>query len=360
MDLSLFPFGIVLLISIGASLFASRRENDFFLASRSIRWPMLVGTFVGLHVGDGFILGNTEASWAQGVVGSMYGFGLVLGMVLLGCGFAGKLRSLNVSTLPELLEKRFGSLWLKRAAGLLAVVCLGGILMAQAIGLKKFLVSIGFSQPLIFLTAWGSVVLYTAFGGLLAVVWTDMIQAVLMVAMLAITFCATILPHMSEVIDQAATMGIVWNGMSVASLLFPLGYIFVTQDIAQRCFAAKSPADATKGSFVTALVLLLLTVVPTACGLLGKVLNCFPADGAIFMQVIHRLSSPFVFVMAASAVLLGGYFNRLGCPSRSELQPSHGCDRRRQRQADHVRGGRCGSARASLWRRYYWHDRDMQ
>ena len=32
----LIPFIIVLAVSIGASLFASKKENDFFLAGRSI------------------------------------------------------------------------------------------------------------------------------------------------------------------------------------------------------------------------------------------------------------------------------------------------------------------------------------
>ena len=45
---------------------------------------MIIGTFVGLHVGGGFILGNTEASWSLGPMGAMYGLGLAFGMLLLG------------------------------------------------------------------------------------------------------------------------------------------------------------------------------------------------------------------------------------------------------------------------------------
>jgi SSS family solute:Na+ symporter len=130
MNLCLIPLCIVLAISISASLFASKKEGDFFLASRSVRWPMLVGTFVGIHIGGGFILGNTDASWSLGPLGAMYGLGLALGMLLLGLGFGAKLRTLDIATLPELLEKKFRCPWLRRAASLLAVACLGGILMA--------------------------------------------------------------------------------------------------------------------------------------------------------------------------------------------------------------------------------------
>ena len=304
MDFCLVPLGIVLVISIATSIFASKRESDFFLASRSIRWPMLIGTFIGLHVGGGFILGNADAAWKEGIVGSLYGLGLALGMLFLGLGCSARLRSLEVATLPELLAQRFGSPLLKRAAGLLAVACLGGILMAQALGIWEFLLSLGFTNPLIFVVTWGAVVLYTAFGGLLAVIWTDTIQAVVMVAMLLITLCSALLPHWSEISIQAVSMDVHWSGMSVASLVFPLCYIFVTQDIAQRCFAAHSPRDARKGCIGTAMALAVLTVIPTACGILGKALHLVPENGSIFMQVVQRLSHPFVFVMAASAVLL--------------------------------------------------------
>lgn len=304
MDLSLIPCFTVLVLSVVASIIASKKEADFFLASRSVRWPMLVGTFVGLHVGGGFILGNTDASWSLGVGGAMYGVGLALGMLLLGLGFGARLRTLGISTLPELLEKRFCCAWLKRAASILAVACLAGILMAQAIGLRKFLLSIGFSSSSIFLLVWGCVVLYTTFGGLLAVIWTDMLQATVMVGMLAVTFCCTIAPHWSQIISEASRMEMSFDGISIASVLFPLCYIFVTQDIAQRCFAAKTAQDATKGCLGTAAVLMVLTIIPTACGILGRALGLTPNNGAIFMQVVQALSHPVIFVVAASAVLL--------------------------------------------------------
>lgn len=304
MSSCLIPLAIVLFVSIVTGLLASRRENDFFLAGRSIRWPMLIGTFIGLHVGGGFILGNADAAWREGVAGSMYGLGLALGMLILGVTCSARLRLLEVATLPELLAQRFSSPLLKRAAGVIAVACLGGILMAQALGIWEFLLSLGFSNPMIFVATWGSIVLYTAFGGLLAVVWTDTLQAVVMVVMLLVTLCYTLLPHWAQMSSQAVSMGIQWSGASAASLLFPLCYIFVTQDIAQRCFAAKSPRDARVGCVGTAIILVFLTVIPTTCGILGRALQLTPENGSVFMQVVQRLSHPIVFVMAASAVLL--------------------------------------------------------
>jgi solute:Na+ symporter, SSS family len=300
----LIPFIIVLAVSIGVSFFASKKENDFFLAGRSISWPLLLGTFVGTQVGGGFIIGNTDASWSLGASGAMYGIGLAAGMFCLGLGYASRLRTLGVGTLPELLEKKYGSPPLKRAAAILSIISLAGILMCQAIGLRKFLCSMGFADDWMFLLSWGAVVFYTTCGGLLAVVWTDVIQAVIMIGMLAITFFCALLPQWPTIIAQMSSMGLVIDGPTVSSLVIPFCFIFVSQDMAQRCFAAASPKDASLGSLSTAVVLMALSAIPMLCGILGRAMGLSPENGAIFIQVMTKTASPFVFVMAASAVLL--------------------------------------------------------
>lgn len=302
--MTLIPFILVLALSIGASLLASKKEGDFFLAGRSIRWPLLLGTFVGTQVGGGFILGNTDASWKLGCLGSLYGLGLALGMLGLGLGYGARLRKLGVPTLPALLEKTYESSLLKKAAAGLSILSLGGILMCQAIGLKKFLCSMGFPGEGTYLLSWGAVVFYTTCGGLLAVVWTDLIQAAVMIAMLAITFFTTLLPQWPTISTQMVSMGWTIDGAVMASLIIPLCFIFIEQDMAQRCFAAKTPKDATIGCLATAVVLIVLSAIPTLCGVLGRAMNLSPSNGAIFMQVMRQATNPFVFVMASSAVLM--------------------------------------------------------
>ena len=300
----LLPFFLVLLISIGASYFAAKEKTDYFLANRSLKWPALLGTFLGAQIGGGFILGNTEVSFHHGLFGSMYGVGIAIGMLLLGSGFGAKLRTLNVGTLPELLKAKYGSSSFQKIASLVSILSLAGGLMCQAIGLKMFLISLGFGGPLVYLLAWFSVVLYTTYGGLLAVVWTDTIQALIMISMLVITCVSALCPHMPTIIAQAAAMDHGMTGMSLSALLFPLCFIFVQQDMAQRCFAAKTPRDASVSCILTAISLLILTGIPTMCGIIGSAMELHPDNGSIFMQVMQRIAHPAVFVMASSAVLL--------------------------------------------------------
>lgn len=191
--MSLIPFCLVLLISLGVSFLAARRKTEFFLANRSFTWPMLLGTFLGAQIGGGFILGSAEESFHSGLCGAMYGLSLSIGMLLLGCGFAGRLRRLGIGTLPELLERKYGGL--QKVSSVVSILSLAGGLMCQAIGLKKFLASMGCDGDCMYAVSWGCVVLYTTYGGLLAVVWTDVIQAMIMIGMLWLRTSALLLPQ---------------------------------------------------------------------------------------------------------------------------------------------------------------------
>jgi len=301
--MTLLPFLIVLLISIGTCIFTSRQKGDYFLADRSIGWLPLFGSFLGTQVGVGFVLGGTDAVWEKGIMGSFYGLGLAIGMLVLSFGYSKRLRMLDVSTLPDLLEKKYKSVSFKRLGTTLSIFSLGGILVAQAVGLQKFLLSLGFTNEVLFLFLWGSVVLYTMFGGLRALVWIDLVQVVAIVGILCGTFCWAILPRWSEVTAGLHTPS-TWNEQAFSSLLMPIFYIFVGEHMAQRCFAAKSPKIASRAALSTATSLFFLLVIPVACGGLARSFNLSSAHGSIFMQVMQILTNPVLFTFASCAVLL--------------------------------------------------------
>jgi len=298
----LVPFFIVIVISLMASVLAKRRGKEYFLAGRSIRWPMLFGTLLGTQLGGGFIIGNSDSVWRIGVSGGLYGIGLALGMIILGCGFGQRLRKAEVGTLSELLGQQYGSSRLQVMSGILSVLSLGGILMSLAIGLKRFLLSMGYSSEWIYLLSWSGVILYTAYGGLLAVVWTDLIQSIVMIIILVITFGTVFWPRWPEIASRAYELGFPVDGSIVATLLIPLAFIFVEQDMAQRCFAARGPRDIRNGFMLASILLIVLSAVPIACGLLGKEFSI--ENGSIFMQVLQKYAHPAIGIAAATAVLV--------------------------------------------------------
>jgi len=300
----LLPFFVVLFISVAMSVWASRKEGDYFLAGRSVGFLPLFGTFLGTQVGVGFVLGGADAVWEQGLPGALYGIRLALGMLVLGLGYSKRLRMLDVRTLPDLLEKSYGSAHFKRLASLLSILSMGGILIAQAVGLHKFLLSLGLGSDWIFFVSWGSVVLYTTFGGFLAVVWTDLIQSLAIVGILCVVFFQTLLPQWADIVQHAQSMPLAFDEKAFSSFLMPICFIFVAEHMAQRCFAARTPRVASKAAMATALCLIALSVIPIACGVLGHSMGFSLKNGSIFMQVMRAMSSPAMFAFVSSSILL--------------------------------------------------------
>jgi len=297
-------FGFVLLFSLVLGVIASRHQTDYLLADRSVRWPLLLGTLIGTQVGAGFLLGTTEAVWKLGPIGSFYGLGLGLGLLGLGLGYAKRLRESGVHTLPELLMEKFQSAPFQKMASLLSILSMWGVLVAHAVGLKAFLLSLGYSAEVAFPLSWGCVILYTTLGGYLAVVWTDIIQSIAIVLILGVMVISLLVPNWTTIEAQFYAADLSVDGYSFSALFAPFCFIFVAPHMVQRCFSAKTPHDASKACRLTAILLVLLTIVPLGCGLLGRFFGFSPSNGAIFMQVAQKLSSPLIFTCASAAVLL--------------------------------------------------------
>jgi SSS family solute:Na+ symporter len=125
-----------------------------------------------------------------------------------------------------------------------------------------------------------------------------------MMGILTLVGIFALAPYSGEIVSQAQALQAPFDAKMFSALLMPLCFMFVEQDMAQRCFSAKSPKDATVGSLVTAALLVCLTIIPTSCGILGKALGVSPDQGSIFIQVMQKIANPVVFTLAASAVLL--------------------------------------------------------
>jgi len=297
-------FVSVLFFSFVLSYIASRKGKDFLFAGRSVGWLLMFGTLLGTQVGAGFLLGNSEAVWKFGWVGSFYGFGLALGLLGFGLGYAYKFRSFEVDTLPQLLKNRYKSGGFQRFSGLLSIISMAGVLVAHAVGLQKFLVSLGNGGNTIFFLCWVSVVVYTTLGGFLAVVWTDVVQALLILATLGVMVVQIFVPYTPEIISEAIRIPCSIDQDIFSTLFIPTCFIFIAPHMIQRCSAARTPRDASRAFVATAVALCILAFVPLCCGLLASYLHLSPDQGALFMQVAKALASPLVFSCAAIAVLL--------------------------------------------------------
>lgn len=285
-------------------------QQDYFLASKEVRFFPLLMTFVATQIGGGLVLGAAEEAYQFGWSVLLYPLGACLGFVVLALGIGKMLARFQVSTVAELLEVVFQSNMLKKTASVLSIISLFMILMAQVIASRKFMVSLGMDQSILFLAFWGIVIVYTVMGGLKAVVSIDIIQAFFFIAVFAFGF-GYILYTGSFTLSEVVVGG--WSSEAFAFdpaklsgwLLMPLLFMVIEQDMAQRCFAARSPRVVTRAAAYAALCTLLVCIIPVFFGVLGKQMGIVvPKGSSVFMDVTQALTNPSLAAFIGCAVLM--------------------------------------------------------
>jgi len=188
--------GLYLLATIVAGLAVRRhvrRVDDFLVAGREVDIHLGIASLAATEFGIVTCVYTAQAGYRHGFAGATPGLLQAVAMLVVGLtGFCvGPLRAAGVTTIPELLEKRFGRR-VRSAAGL--VIVLGGLLnmgLFLRIGGEFLVVVTGLDPGLleITMTALLLVVLaYTVLGGMLSVLVTDWLQFVVMSAgILAVT-----------------------------------------------------------------------------------------------------------------------------------------------------------------------------
>ncbi len=309
MNISLFLFILFGLqaVCFFASLKSSKgmkTGEDYFLANRKVRLIPLIMTFVATQVGGGLVLGAAEEAYKFGWSVLFYPLGASIGLVLLGLGMGRKLAEMQVSTVAELLEVIYSSKLLRKIASLLSILSLFMILAAQFIASHKFMLTLGVTNELYFIGFWAIVIIYTAFGGLKAVIASDLIQATFFIIIFIL--CLGYVFYAHPVIPQIPTTTFNFESSKLIGwLCMPLFFMIIEQDMGQRCLATKSPKTVTKATIWAGLVTMLVCTIPILFGILAKSLNIPIAPGSsVLMSFMMAATNPLLAALMGSAVLV--------------------------------------------------------
>jgi SSS family solute:Na+ symporter len=203
--LCLYFFGIV-----GIGLWAGRRNRtltDFALGGRSIPWWAVLASIIAAETSAVTFLGTpAEGFKTRSFVYGQLAIGTVLARIIIAFTFIRPYYRYGVQSIYEFLEIRFGPLTKNLASGIFLLTRILGIGVRLYLGgaiIKVVWEYLFPGAPIdIWIYFWGIVfvtvltTIYTAIGGIKAVVWTDMIQATLMISsvLLAIGLILTHIP----------------------------------------------------------------------------------------------------------------------------------------------------------------------
>ena len=182
---------------------SSRKQDtatDYFLAGRNIGWFAIGGSLFASNIGSEHIVGLAGQGASSGMAMAHWELHAWV-MVMLAWIFVPFYYRSGVFTMPEFLEKRFNAKarWILSVVSLIAyvftkvsVTVYAGALVFKTLLPELSLTVLGTTWDAFWIGAFATVIvtgIYTVFGGLRAVLYTDTAQAViLLVGSFFITF----------------------------------------------------------------------------------------------------------------------------------------------------------------------------
>ena len=281
--------GYVLVI-LGVGVWATRRSetsDDYFLAGRTITWPLVGLSLFATNMSGSTLVGLIGGAYQMGLAIYNYEWTAVVALMVLITVFLPAYRRLGITTAPEFLEHRFDARTRRGFSALALVgnvlIDMAGTLYAGAVVLRVVLpaLSLEVCVALLALLAGG----YAVAGGLRAAVYTDGVQGILLVLGAACVsgmaywevggwgeVQAATPPAMRSLILPAGSETVPWPGLCTGLLLLGVYYWCINQVMVQRTLAAPSLDEARRGALFAGFLkipVLFLLVMP---GLFATVL----------------------------------------------------------------------------------------
>ena len=278
---------IYFLIMATIVLWSSKKQNtsaDYFLAGRNIGWFAIGGSLFASNIGSEHIVGLAGSGAVSGMAMAHWEMHAWI-MLMLGWIFVPFYYKANVFTMPEFLEKRFNKYvrWILSVVSLVAyvftkisVTVYAGALVFQTILPDININLFGYTWGPFWIGAFVTVIVtgvYTILGGFRAVLYTDSIQALLLIiGSLSITLIGLdALGGWHELVIIASERSnelalwrpliiegsdlpwwknndFPWLGIMIASPIIGIWYWCTDQYIVQRTLAAKNLTMARRGA----------------------------------------------------------------------------------------------------------------
>ncbi|MEY3433452.1 MAG: hypothetical protein RL131_1388 [Bacteroidota bacterium] len=281
---------LYLLVIAGVSVWSIRKSkettSDYFLANRNLGWFVIGASILASNVGSEHIVGLAGSAAKSGTVLGHYELHSYI-VLILGWVFVPFYLRSSVYTMPEFLEKRFNP----ESRRLLTIIQLISYVIAKA-SVTIFAGALVFNQFLGVDFWTGAIILvlvtgvYTILGGLHAVMYTEAIQAIVLLAgsFLLLVFglqevggwdqlMANLPKEKLNMFLPLSDPEFPWLGILFASPIVGVWYWCTDQHIVQRCLAAKNEREARRGTIFAALLKLLPFFIFLIPGLIAYVLH---------------------------------------------------------------------------------------
>jgi SSS family solute:Na+ symporter len=297
-DFIIFAASVVLLMAFGQWI--SRRgtqetAQDYFLASKSLPWWAVGGSLIASNISAEQFIGMSGSGFVMGLAIASYELMAAITLIIVAKFFLPVFLKKGIYTMPQFLEERFDKrvrtgmaiFWVMLFVfvNITSVLYLGGLALESTMGIPLWVAVIG-------LAVYSAS--FSITGGLKAVVWTEVIQVILLIAGgLLVTFLVLnavgggffeglkmLVQKAPEKFDMILDkshpqyanlpgLSVLIGGMWIANLY----YWGNNQYIIQRALASKNLKEAQTGAAFAAFLKVLLPLIVVIPGIAAFVLN---------------------------------------------------------------------------------------
>src|SRR5947199_8358678 len=326
--------GVYFLVVFGIGFYFSRKERtseDYFLAGRDVGWFFIGASLFVSNISTEHFIGLSGTGASSGLAVGHFEWLACLILLILGWVFVPFYLRSNVFTMPEFLERRFNrqcSVYLASVSILAYIFTKISVhLYAAAVVLERVVGWNPMTAAVVLVIATG---IYTIAGGLAAVIYTDLVQTViLLIGAVVLTLIglervggfsglhASVPPDYFHMIKSSSDPEFPWTGIFFGAPILGVWYWCTDQVIVQRVLSARDEGHAKAGTIFAGFLKILPVFVLVLPGLIafglfpqlftvenGKVTN---GDIAYPTLVVNLLPTGLVGLMIAAllAALMG-------------------------------------------------------
>lgn len=291
----------------------TRDTSDYWIAGGKLGWLVGGSTVAATHASAGTFIGTIGVIYT---VGWSFGW-LVLSVPLaywfMAAVLAPRFTRHRELTLPAFLNRRYESKGVRGVSAVIIMVASVVYIQAQIVG-GGLIANIVFGVPV----TWGMLAFtafllaYTVVGGMVAVVYTDFVQLIVMAlgAILAVPLAIRHLGGLDDVLVLAEAVNpqaFSWGAMP-GTLLFTMGLAFMLGSVATpekliRLYAMKDMRTIRRGILFAVIMVTVINLLVFVTALASMVLFPSLLSGDMAMPVVARAVLPsFIGAIMLAAV----------------------------------------------------------
>lgn len=321
--LDYFVIAVYVLLIIAVCVKVAQRAPDadeLFLAGRSLG-PVAIGfSLFASNISSTTLIGLPGAAWQSGISVANYEWMAALVLIVTAVFVLPRLIASRITTLPEMLERRFDARFRRYLSAtslfLSLVLDTAGSLYAGALVLQLFVPGLTLGWTCFALAVFAG--LYTAAGGLRAVVYTDVLQAVVLllgsIILAVIVFgqfdyqwsnvVAAVPAEKLSLLRPLDDPALPWLGTLIGLPVLGFYYWTMNQYVSQRLLGARDLQAAGRGALLAAALKLLPLFFMVLPGVMAAALFVdLERPDTVFPRLIATYAPPGIAGMLLAGLL---------------------------------------------------------